>query len=301
MVMKYSQVVTSAKTTALRRFLREGRMTIAFQPIWDVARGRMLAFEALARPDADYGFAGPQEMFDLGECLGRAHELDAICVRAVLAHAARLPGDALLFMNLTPRTLVRDGWLTGSALPDAVVSAGLPPSRVVLEITERSNVELKEIVKPVNFLRHAGFQVALDDIGAEHAGPEMLSQIPADFVKIDRSVVEHALTDRAALSMLIAIIALARESGMGAIAEGIESLEILTLVRQLKGSYGQGYFLGHPSESIPDASSMGNLTLFSPSGGVSDPYIPSWPPSSPTHSFSGCSHIDQAQNAWQGV
>lgn len=92
---------TSAKIRALRRILSEGRLAITFQPIWDIARGRVLAFEALERPAAGYGFSWPQEMFDLAEDLHCACDLDAVCMRAVLAQAARLPGDTLLFVNLT--------------------------------------------------------------------------------------------------------------------------------------------------------------------------------------------------------
>jgi len=61
----------------------------------------VLAFEALARPAANYGFSVPQEVFDLAEDLHCACDLDAVCMRAVLAQAARLPGETLLFMNLT--------------------------------------------------------------------------------------------------------------------------------------------------------------------------------------------------------
>jgi EAL domain-containing protein (putative c-di-GMP-specific phosphodiesterase class I) len=248
-------IVTPAKTRALHRLLSKGKVTMAFQPIWNVAHGTVLAFEALARPAADYGFAGPQEMFDLAEHLGHAHELDTVCVRSILARAAELPDDVLLFMNLSPQTLVHD-LFTQTTLLEAVVSAGLSPSRIVLEITERSNVELEEIVQQVKFLRLMGFKIALDDIGTGNAGLEMLSELSADFVKIDRAVVKRALIDGAAYGVLVAIITIARQSGIAVIAEGIENAEMLALVQQLKGQYGQGYMLGRPSETIPDVNAL---------------------------------------------
>jgi len=231
---------------------------VAFQPIWNLATGTVLAFEALTRPAADYGFSGPQELFDIAEHMGRAHELDAVCVEKTLAHAAKLPDDALLFMNLTPQSLVHD-LLTGAILLEAVVSAGLEPSHVVLEITERSIVKVAEIVQKAKFLRLMGFRVALDDAGAGNAGLEMLSQLPVDFVKIDRAVVINALTDQAVRSVFAGITTIARESQICVVAEGIENAEMLAFVQQAGVQYAQGYLLGRPSETIPGVSALQDL------------------------------------------
>jgi EAL domain-containing protein (putative c-di-GMP-specific phosphodiesterase class I) len=252
-------ILSSTKIQAFRGLLNEGTMTIAFQPIWDLATGTVLAFEALARPAASYGFAGPQEMFDIAEHIGRAHELDVICVRAILARAADLPPDVLLFLNLTPQTLVHD-LLTGATLLEAVVSAGLIPARVVLEITERSIVQIEEVVQKVKFLRLMGFRVALDDAGAGNAGLEMLSQLSVDFVKIDRAIVIRALTDQAAHGVLTGITAIAHESDISVVAEGIETPEMLDMVQRLKVQCAQGYLLGRPSVTIPAASTLHDLS-----------------------------------------
>jgi len=258
-------IVSSTKIQALRRLLGEGKISIAFQPIWNLATGTVLAFEALTRPAADYGFSGPQEMFDIAEQIGRAHELDIICIQAILARAAELPPDAMLFLNLTPQTLVHD-LLTGATLLEAVVTAGLEPSRVVLEITERSIVDIAEVIQKVNFLRLMGFQVALDDAGAGNAGLEMLSQLSVDFVKIDRAVVGRALTDQAAYSVLVGIIAIARESHIVVVAEGIENPEMLDMVQKLNVQCTQGYLLGRPSETIPGVNALQDLNSFLYSG-----------------------------------
>ncbi len=132
-------MVPLEKTRAVRRLLSERKVAVAFQPIWDLATGRVLAYEGLIRPNASYGLSGPQELFDVVEQIGRAHELDVICVQAILTRATELPPDALLFLNLSPQSLVHD-LLSGATLLEAAVSAGLEPSRVVLEITERSIV-----------------------------------------------------------------------------------------------------------------------------------------------------------------
>jgi diguanylate cyclase (GGDEF)-like protein len=247
--------VPLAKRHAVRRLLSERRLTVAFQPIWNLATGTVLAYEALSRPDASYGLAGPQELFDIAEQMGRAHELDALCVEKILARAAELPPDVLLFMNLTPQSLVHD-LLTGAILLEAVISAGLTPSRVVLEITERSIVNLAEVVQKAKFLRLMGFRIALDDAGAGNAGLEMLSQLPVDFVKIDRAVVVGALTDQAAHSVFVGLTTIARESHIAVVAEGIENAAMLEFVQQAEVHYVQGYLLGRPNEALPVSSAL---------------------------------------------
>jgi len=253
-------ITSSAKIQALRQLLSERNMTIAFQPIWSLATGSVLAFEALARPAADYGFSGPQELFDLAEQMGRAHELDVICLEKILARAAELPPDTLLFMNLTPQALVYDQ-LTEVILMEALARAGLNPSRVVLEITERSIEKLTEVVQKARSLQSMGLRVALDDAGTGNAGLELLSQLSLDFVKIDRTVVANALTDKAVRSVFSGITTIARESHISVIAEGIENAEMLGFVQQAGVQYAQGHLLGHPNEMIPEASALRNLSL----------------------------------------
>ncbi len=83
----------------------------------------------------------------------------------------------------------------------------------------------------------------------------MLSQLPVDFVKIDRAVVTNALTDQAARSVFLGLTTIARESQIRVVAEGIETTEMLDFIQRAEVHYAQGYLLGHPSETIsqPDA------------------------------------------------
>jgi diguanylate cyclase (GGDEF)-like protein len=254
-VAELRSVVTPAKIHALRALLEEPRLETAFQPIWELQHGRMLGLEALARPWAGYGFEGPAEMFAVAEKIGHAHELDAICRAAALAHAAELPDDVLLFLNVNPQSLAHDT-LGGDRLVRAVTAVGLDPARVVLEITERSDARLDQVVADASRLRSLGFKLALDDVGAGNAGLEMLRRLPVDFVKIDQSIIVAAVEDTQAQAVLLAIIAYAGRAEAFVIAEGIESEETLDFVRNaaeldivrdppIKG--GQGFLLGRPS------------------------------------------------------
>jgi diguanylate cyclase (GGDEF)-like protein len=255
-----SALVTSwAQAQGVRKLLTAKTVDVAFQPIWDIDHGSILGYEALARPDAAFGLVGPEEAFDVATRIGRARELDAVCRDAILKRACELPARARLFMNLAPESLEHDG-LRGVDLVDAVKRAGLTPRQVVLELTERSIVRPDAVVRQAHRLREYGFAFALDDTGAGNAGLGVLSQLQVDYVKVDRSVVSHAITDQGARAVLAGIFALAHEMGAYVIAEGIETVEMLELVRDMsemlsgsrsRGGRGvQGYLLGAPSMTL---------------------------------------------------
>jgi diguanylate cyclase (GGDEF)-like protein len=252
-------LLSPVKVQQLRRLIADEAVSIVFQPIWDVEGCNVLAYEALSRPPAEYGFAGPQDVFDLAERVGRAREIDAVCRRAILKRANELPKDVLLFINVSPQSLDR-GRLNVTQFVKEVLAAGLTPQRIVIEITERSVAQLEVVIRASRELQRAGFRLALDDTGAGNAGLEMLSQVPVDFVKIDRAIIVKALTNRSARGVVAGIIAIARETDAYVIAEGIEDIEMLDLVCGLAfdpterrfGVQGvQGFLFQRPSERIP--------------------------------------------------
>jgi diguanylate cyclase (GGDEF)-like protein len=252
-------VVTTAETKdAVRRLIDEGRLTTVFQPIWNFDAESLLGMEALTRPDPAYGLSGPAEAFDVAEQLGRVHQLDVLCVQSALRSAPELPAGVLLFLNLAPMTLdldsEEDDWLGV-----AVEEAGLEPQQVVVEVTERFGGRTMSVVKCLRRLREQGFRIAVDDVGTGNSGLEMLRQLDAEFVKIDRSIVAAAATEPGARAVLMAIATFARQTGAFVIAEGIEDEDTLQFLRsiderQLSAEMiiqgGQGFQLGRPAPEV---------------------------------------------------
>ncbi len=239
---------------AVTRLLAERELLVVFQPIWDIERSAILGFEALARPDAKYGLAGPQEAFDVAAKIGRAHDLERVCREAAIAQAEGLPPNALLFLNVSPETLARDE-LNAQTLAAKLSDVGIATERVVLEITERYPGPLEPVILAARELQRYGFKLALDDTGAGNAGLEFLSRLKVDFIKIDGAIVANAATETAARGVISAIVALAKTTNAYVIAEGIEDQAMLALVshRVFNGvvnanavSGVQGYLLGRP-------------------------------------------------------
>jgi diguanylate cyclase (GGDEF)-like protein len=240
---QFGDIPQQMNVAAVNRLIAEGDLTIAFQPIWDLKRGAILGFEALARPNAKSGLSGPQEAFDVAAKIRRTHDLDRVCRNAAIAAATGLPGDALLFLNVAPESLVR-GDLDPDIFAEELAAAGMPVARIVLEITEHYAGATAPVLEAALELQRAGFRVALDDTGAGNAGLEYLSRMKFDFIKIDGGIVAKAADDMAARGVVTAIVALAKTTGAFVIGEGIEDRRMLDAIRPIDGA--QGYFLGRP-------------------------------------------------------
>jgi diguanylate cyclase (GGDEF)-like protein len=248
-------LASSDKQQALIRLIGEERIETVYQPIWDLSTGTLIGLEALTRPDPEYGFSGPEEAFNVAEQMGRVRPLDILCATRAVRVGAQLPEGALLFINLSPHTLELDSdgdeWFH-----TAVQNAQLLPERVVVEVTERFSGRTEAVVNSLKKLRDRGFKVALDDVGTGNAGLEMLRQVDADFVKLDRSIVAAATTEPTARAVLMAMATFAHGTGSYVIAEGIEDQETLDFLDHIGKQHrtigniirgGQGFGLGRPS------------------------------------------------------
>jgi diguanylate cyclase (GGDEF)-like protein len=258
-------VFSPRKADVVRAMIAGGLVTTAFQPIWDIETTRPLGFEALARPSTTLGLSGPQEAFDVAQRIRVLPELDALCARKTLAAAANLPAGSVIFLNYSPASLTHARF-DPRAFVNAARTAGLVPSQIVIELTERRIDDPVAVAKRVAALQALGVRVALDDTGTGHAGLEILSKVPFDFVKIDRGLIVDAMENRAARGVLAGIIAIARETGSYLIAEGIETLAMFHFVSGLEevadvgAAHGirgiQGYLLGRPENGPLDLRSL---------------------------------------------
>ena len=231
-----------------------GPLNVAFQPIWDLRRGVVLAHEALLRLPAGARINGPQEAFELAERLGIAEALDARARSAVLAAVRSQHWEGLLFLNLHPDSLPS---LDLDYLVSGLAAAGLEPEDVVLEVTEQAGLNHPDSIRTLRHAQDRGFRLALDDMGKSNAGLHALRLVRFDIIKIDGDVISRLDNDPSAVATVAAAVTFVQQAGGWIIAEGIEEPGMLSMLLQpgLAGAAsqrpviaGQGYLLGRPSE-----------------------------------------------------
>ena len=221
-----------------------------YQPIFSLATGEVIGHEGLVRPGPDAGFTNAEALFAAAESSGRTAELDAACIEIVAAGAGSMARDRYLAVNLSPRTLESDDF-SATRLAAIFGRHGLAPANIVIEITEREAVEdIHRLRLNLEACRRSGMRIAADDVGAGNAGLRLLSEVTFDLVKIDLSLVQGGAMRESSLAVLRALLELAARSSATIVAEGVETVHQLEVVRDLGIKAGQGYLLGRPARTL---------------------------------------------------
>lgn len=218
---------------------------MAVQPVVRPRVRRIAALEALVRSDSSE-MANPAALFDAADRLGRILELEYRIRQRVGEAAARLPAEAMLFVNLHPQTLTDDR-LFSPEDPLAPHAA-----RVVLEITERASLEdIDAVDRRIAALRRIGFRIAIDDLGAGYSGLSSFAVLQPDFVKFDMGLVRNVHQTRTNARVIASMVQLGRELGFETIAEGVETEAELRELETLGCELFQGYLLARPAREVP--------------------------------------------------
>jgi diguanylate cyclase (GGDEF)-like protein len=246
---------TSEVSASIARVVAERMIRPVYQPIVDLASGRVIGFEGLSRPFQESGFVEPALMFASAESVGRAVELDLTCLQTVIAGARSMAPEQLLTINMSPRTIEAPHFAP-SALLGILEQHGIAPERVVVELTERERIEdIGRLQSVLAALQRAGLRIAADDVGAGNAGLRLLSQVRFDIVKVDLSLVQEGAERDSSRAVLRSLRELAGRWSSTVIAEGIETPTHLRMVRELAITAGQGYLLARPMP-VPSISSI---------------------------------------------
>jgi diguanylate cyclase (GGDEF)-like protein len=213
----------------------------AFQPVLELATGRVSGYEALARFHVEPR-RGPDEWFAQAHRVGLGAELETAALEAALSVPGR-PASSFLAVNVSPRAL-------GSALVRDALPEDL--SSIVVELTEHELFGAEdELAAVLAGLRARGARIALDDAGAGYAGLQQLIAVAPDILKLDRSLVHGANADPAKLALLEAMISFASSTGAAVCGEGVEDLDDLRALAELDATYAQGYALARPAPPWP--------------------------------------------------
>ncbi len=229
----------------IRSATEPGGVRPVYQPIVDLAHGRVSGVEALSRFDT----GTPQQWFDDADAVGLRAELETAAIRAALCGLPSLPPGAYLSLNISPATLQsRDI----ARLLDTV-----PLDRVVMEMTEHAAVSdydaLKRALRP---LRQAGVRIAVDDAGAGFASLRHILLLTPEIIKLDISLTRGIDSDRPRRALSFALVAFARETQSTIVAEGVETGAELRVLRDIGVTHGQGFLLARPSALPVDETAI---------------------------------------------
>ena len=233
----------------LDKAIDNGEVWIAYQPKIDLATGRTIGAEALARwTHPDKGPISPIEFVTAAEQHDRIERLTDFVIDKAVEAASRITQRGIDFgiaVNLSARML------GDRRLPARIAAVldkyGLEPSRLTLELTETAAVAGSGNGSDLLLaLRDLGIKIAIDDYGTGLSTLDYLKKIPASEIKIDQSFVKSMRDNRSDLIMVQSTIALAHSLGRTVVAEGVEDQQSLEQLRMLKCDIAQGFIVGRP-------------------------------------------------------
>ncbi|HYT79647.1 MAG TPA: GGDEF domain-containing phosphodiesterase, partial [Actinomycetota bacterium] len=235
--------------TRLRRAVERKEWLLHYQPIVDLSDGHLVSVEALLRwQDPTIGIVPPGEFIPLAEEMGLIEGIGDWVLEEVCRQSQAWRREGLMIevsFNLSPRQLWQGNLV--NKIIGHLKWMHINPRQVLVEITESTAmIDPDRTMRILEQMHTAGLRLAIDDFGTGYSSLSRLKQMPVDILKIDRSFVRDIPSDRHAMSMVKAIIQLARGLGMVPLAEGIETEEQRRFLAQSGCVMGQGFYFSRP-------------------------------------------------------
>lgn len=229
----------------IKNALRENRLVLHFQPIFDINNGKIYHHEALVRMQGKNGqLIMPGRFIPVAERFGMMSQIDYWVVKASIK--ALLQYDNLkLFINLSGASLGNEKLL--EQIEMEIRKSALDSSRIGFEITESNAV--KDLIQAGKWIRHIkglGCNFALDDFGIGFSSFSYLRMLPVDYLKIDGSFIRNIDTESNSRAIVQAMNEVAHALNKKTIAEFVENERALNLLSEIGVDYAQGYHLGKP-------------------------------------------------------
>ncbi|GAC1030638.1 bifunctional diguanylate cyclase/phosphodiesterase [Pseudomonas sp. No.21] len=244
-------MTVTEQLSALGHILAHGDLNSLFQPIISLSERRILGYEALTRGPSNSPLHSPVTLFAVARHAGRLSELEMACRKRACTRFHELKLDGKLFLNVSPESLLDPAHQPGRTL-QLLQAFGIPPSQVVIELTEHAPTEDFGLLDTaLHHYRAMGFSIALDDLGAGYSSLRLWSELRPDYVKIDRHFIDGIHQDAVKREFVGSILKMAKASRAQVIAEGIELPEELAVLAEMGLDLVQGYLLCRPQEQPP--------------------------------------------------
>lgn len=236
--------------TDLQHAVENGELRLHYQPKVDTASGRLLGMEALVRwMHPERGMISPAEFIPVAEDTGMIVAIGRWVLREACRQNAAWQQAGLrplrVAVNLSARQFRSDNLL--DEIDAALSETALPASLLELEITESMVMEDPErVINLLDKIRSRGIHLSLDDFGTGHSSLAYLKRFPINCVKIDRAFIKDMPENTDDVAIARTIVAMAKSLGLTTVAEGVETVEQLELLKTMGCDQIQGYFFSRP-------------------------------------------------------
>lgn len=240
--------------TGLAKALERKELKLYYQPIISIARNEVAGYEALLRwQHPERGLVSPAEFIPLAEQTGLIIPIGEWIFQQACSDLAKCPEGLTVSVNCSPIQFKSENLVPSVKL--ALLESGLKGSRLRIELTESTLMQNDNAtLSKIEEFRALGIGVSIDDFGTGFSCLSYLQRYPIDCIKIDRSFVSNLTRERSGTSIVRAIIALASGLEMSTVAEGVETEEQLSKLREMGCAQVQGFLFSKPrpaSEILP--------------------------------------------------
>ena len=223
-----------------------GELELYYQPIVDLQDDRIRGCEALVRwHHPERGMISPAEFIPVAEETGLINPLGEWVLRKACEEATNWPDDIQVAVNVSPLQF-KSGNLVQLVI-SALAAAGLPAAGWSWRLPNRFSFAMpRRRSRILHQLRTLGVRIALDDFGTGYSSLNYLQRFPFDKIKIDRSFIKNLAENDGSLSIVQAVVSIAKSRNITTTAEGVETEQQLEMLRALGCSEIQGYLFSPP-------------------------------------------------------
>lgn len=246
----FRKSATIEEIAEIKQAIENKEFVVYYQPKFNLASRRFISSEALVRWNSvKYGLLSPAKFIEKAERGGLIHGLDMYVFRRVCEDLADIKSKNKRLMPVSINfslyefyspTFVED-------IQNIIKEFNINPSLLEIEITETtSQVNSFMAVAVLKKLKECGFRILMDDFGLAYSNLGNLNKMPFDTVKIDKSFIDGIISDFKTREIIRFLISLCKVSGMEVIAEGVDQLEQVNILRKIKCDTIQGFYYSKP-------------------------------------------------------
>ncbi len=234
----------------LRLAIEKNELFLNYQPKVNLHTGEIVGAEALLRWDSEkYGMVSPVEFIPIAEETGIIWQIGEFVLQQACKQAgewiAAYPSFESIAVNISGIQFNHSD--LAETISSVLEQSKIPPQNLELEITEGAVIDnAEEAINTMQRLKALGVKLSLDDFGTGYSSLSYLRRFPVDSLKIDRSFVADIVSDKTDLKIAGNIVKLAHDLSLNVVAEGVETVEQLNMIRALGCDELQGYIFSKP-------------------------------------------------------